>query len=145
MIQGYFYLHVNGDLIYKNNPDAITDIRDSDFCRSVWVYNGERATAWQILVEALSLGAKQKRIEELAKKWGCDNKDAKHYAQYLGLQLDVDGTAKTARRPNDFFTYPESPCGFGDTYLEAMADLCKQLGFVGGKMWNSTFIDLIKK
>jgi len=144
MIQGYYYLHENKELIYKNSPDAIVDIRDNDLCHSAWAWDGERPTAWQILVEALSLDAEKGRIKELAEKWNCNDKDAKNYADYLGLQLDIDGNTMTARRPEDFETYPESPCGFGDTYLDAMADLCKQMGFVGGKMWNVTFIDLVR-
>ncbi len=144
MIQGYYYLHENNDLIYKNTPDAILDIRDSDLCKSAWAYDGQRPTAWQILVEALSLGANQNRIKELSDKWNCKDDDAENYAKYLGINLNVDGTAKTAYK-EDFTNLQECPCGFGDTYLEAMADLCKQLGFVGGKMWTKTFVDCIKE
>ena len=82
MIQGWYYLHENKELIYKNDPDAITDIRDSDLCHSAWAWDGQRHTAWQILTEALSLGAKSERIKELADKWGCTNADAENYAGY---------------------------------------------------------------
>ena len=51
----------------------------------------------------------------------------------------------TAKRLYDSNIYPKSPCGVGSNYLEAMADLCNQLGYVGGKMWNTTFVDLIQK
>ena len=36
MILGWYYLHVNKELIWKNDPDAIVDIRDSDLCHSAW-------------------------------------------------------------------------------------------------------------
>ena len=71
-IQGWYYLHQNKDLIYKPNPDAIVDIRDSDLCHSAWAWDGQRSSVWQILVEANSLGANKERIEELSKKWVCD-------------------------------------------------------------------------
>jgi len=143
-IQGWYYLHVNGDLIYKNNPDAIVDIRDSDLCRSAWSWDGKRQSAWQILVEASSLGAKSERIEKLTKDWGCDDVDAEEYAKYVGCVLGVDGDRKTATR-RDFENLQESLCGFGETYLHAMSDLCKQLGFVGGTLlWHATFLDLLK-
>jgi hypothetical protein len=144
-IQGWFYLHVNGDLIYKNNPDAITDIRDSDLCRSAWGWDGQRPTAWQILVEASSLGANPDRIVKLSKDWKCDDADAVNFANRIGVALGVDGSQKTATRI-DFVNLQESPCGFGQTHLLAMADLCKQLGFTGGTLlWHGTFADLLKK
>lgn len=65
MIEGYYYLHVNKDLIYKRGSDSIIDIRESDFCDSAWAFQPEdRAVAWGMLVEALSLDAKQKRKAE---------------------------------------------------------------------------------
>ncbi len=144
MIQGYYYLHKNKELIYKNSPDAIVGIRDSDLCHSAWAYDGQRQTVWQILVEALSLGADKDRIKELSEKWKCDDFDAINYAEYLGINLDKDGNAKTAFK-KDFDNLQESECGFGDTHLEAMADLCKQLGFKGGKVWQNTFKHLLNK
>lgn len=141
MIQGWYYLHENKDLIYKGSPDAIEDIRDSDLCHSAWPWDGERPTAWRILVEAKSLGVRPDRIKELADKWKCTNDDAEQYAKYVGIELGMDGNQCFARRA-DFINLQESHCGFGDTNLDAMADLCKQLGFTGGKMWNSTFSDL---
>lgn len=142
MIQGWYYLHVNKELIYKNNPDAITDIRDSDLCHSAWAWDGQRPTAWQILTEALSLGAKKERIHELAEKWGCTDVDAGNYAKYLGIELGMDGNAHYARCA-DFKNLQESPIGFGNSYLEAMSELAKELGYKGGKMWNATFKDLV--
>jgi len=143
MIQGYYYLHENKELIYKRGSDAIVDIRESDLCISAWAFDEQRKTAWQILVEALSLNANKERIFELARKWGCDDEDALIYAKYLNINLEIDGSMKTATCKN-FVNLQESPCGFGETYLEALADLCKQLGFKGGKLWNKTFEDLVK-
>ena len=143
MIQGYYYLHENKELIYKPGSDSIIDIRESNLCHSAWAWDEERFTAWGILVEALSLGANKKRIKELAKRWKCDNKDAQNYAEYLGFEIEMDGDSYNAKR-KDFVNLMESPCGFGDSYLEAMASLCKQLGFKGGKMWNVTFEGLLR-
>ena len=142
MIQGWYYLHVNKDLIYKNNPDAIADIRDSDLCHTAWAWDGQRSTAWQILVEAYCLGAKKERIEELAEKWGCTNNDAENYANYLGIKLGVDGNQCFAARV-DFEDIQVSPMGWGDNYLESMSELAKELGYKGGTMWNRTFSDLV--
>jgi hypothetical protein len=142
-IKGWYYLHENKELIYKNSPNAIVDIRDSDLCHSAWAWDGQRQTAWQILVESLSLGADKERVLELAKQWECDDKDAEQYAEFLGIKLGVDGNQKYAAK-KDFINIQESPIGFGDTNLEAMAALCKELGFRGGKMWQDTFQDLVK-
>lgn len=142
-IKGYYYLHENSNLIYKNSPDAIIDIRDSDLCKSAWAWDGTPQTAWQICVEALSIGVNRDRILELANKWNVNDNDADNYANHLGLILGIDGNKKTATT-SYFENIQQDACGFGDTYLEAMSDLCKQLGFTGGKMWNSTFEDLVK-
>lgn len=142
--QGWFYLHVNNELIYKNNPDAIIDIRDSDLCHSAWSWEATRSCAWRILIEALSLGANSQRIADLAKTWECTDSDATIYADLIGVKLGEDGDKKTATR-SDFENLQDSPCGFGDTYLVAMADLCRQLGFRGGKMWGISFEELVKK
>ena len=144
MILGYYYLHENKELIYKPGSDSIVDIRDSDLCHSAWPIDPtNRSHAWDILVEANALGANKNRIQELAEKWGCDNEDAEHYAKYIGIEIGMDGDAYFARRL-DFVNQVESPIGFGESYLEAMSELAKELGYKGGKMWNATFKTLVK-
>jgi len=143
-ITGWYYHHTNNSLIYKPDPEASTGIRESDFATTMWPWDGTRPTAWRILVEALSLGVEKERILELASDWKCDDADAVKYAEYAGIKLNKDGNMKTASR-KDFINLHDCPMGFGETYLEAMAGLCKELGFKGGKMWNATFEDLLKQ
>lgn len=142
-IIGWYYLHINGSLIYKPDSEGVcADIRDSDFARSMWSIDpSDRENAWNILVEALSLGADKKRIDELAEKWRCDDEDAGYYADRLDITLEKDGNAWCAK-PSGFVDLAESPAGFGDTCLEALAALCEEVGYSGGKMWNATFKDL---
>lgn len=135
MIEGWFYLHDNKELIYKNSSDAIIDIRESDLCHSAWGWDGTRQSAWTTLVEAHSLGANKERIKELSDKWKCDEKDAVNYAEYLGINIEEKDSKKIA--------YVNNYIGEGNSYLEAMSDLCKKLGYSGGKMWNHTFKSLI--
>lgn len=144
-IIGWYYHHTNNELIFRRDtPGQEADIRESDFATSLWAWDGTRRTAWQILIEALSLGVDLERIKGLASLWGCDETDAMLYAHYVGIELGKDGNMQTACR-KDFKDLHESPMGFGETRLEAMADLCKNLGFKGGKMWNTTFNDLLKQ
>ncbi|MFA7667325.1 MAG: hypothetical protein WCY32_14545 [Burkholderiaceae bacterium] len=141
--QGWYYLHENGELIYKPHPDAVMDIRDSDLARALWpVDPSDRLGAWTILVEALAAGANLPRIKELAAKWGCDDEDAQKYASRIGCQLSMDGDQWYATR-TDFISLQESPAGFGVTALEAMADLCRSLGYRPAKMWGTSFADLL--
>ena len=144
-IIGWYYLHTNGSLIYKRElGDTVADLRESPFVRGIWPLDTEnRENAWRICVEGLASGANPERVKELAEKWQCDDNDAEIYAGQVGVVLGTDGNQKTATR-RDFKDLQESPCGFGDTNLEAMADLCKQLGFKPSKMWGSTFGDLLK-
>jgi len=141
-MDGIYYLHKNNDLIYKHGTGNAADIRESDLAKSMWFFDKtDRESAWSILVEALSLGAKKSRILELAKKWKCDDNDADIYANRLNLVLELDDNAWCCHHIN-FTNMMGCPVGFGDTKLEAMAEFCKEIGYTGGKMWNASFKDL---
>lgn len=144
-IVGWYYLHTNGELIYKPDPEAAADIRDSDFARGMWpIATKDRAGAWSLLVEACAAGANTARVAELATKWGCDDADAEIYAVRVGCILKRDGAAWCAHRA-DFENLQASPAGFGDTALAAMADLCRSLGYTPSKMWGSCFQDVLSQ
>jgi hypothetical protein len=88
-IEGWYYLHTNGELIYKRDLDgAVADLRESDFVRHFWPCDPtDREGAWNILVEALALGASPSRVNELAIKWQCNDEDALVYAERLQIKL----------------------------------------------------------
>jgi len=141
-----YYLHTNGDLIYKREFDGSTvaGIRESDFAVGLWFFDPQdRESAWAILVEGLAAGASKDRIADLMGTWQCDNEDAVHYAKRIGCALSQDGDQYCATCA-DFLNLQESPAGFGHTALEAMADLCKTLGYSPSKMWGASFADLCK-
>lgn len=143
---GWYYLHTNGDLIYKRDLDGTAaDIRESDFARGLWPMEPtDREGAWNIVVEGLAAGAKMARVKELADLWGCDDADAKFYAERIGVKLSRDGNQWCATRW-DFQNLQESPAGFGDTCLQAMGALAKELGYRPWKMWGAHFSDLLKQ
>lgn len=145
MIQGWYYLHVNGELIYKRDLNGTAaDIRESDFAVGMWPVDIEdRKGAWNTLVEAWAAGAKQYRLLELAEKWGCDDNDAMVYTDVIGANLFLDGNKWCATRL-DFEDLQKSPAGFGHNALEALAELCKALGYKPSKMWGQTFESLLK-
>jgi len=128
MNDGYYYLHTNGDVIYKKfEPEA-----DSPFVVKVWPVNVEdRAQAWLIAIEALALGARKQRIDELARKWGLTDEDALLFVKHARLsngtpafELTRDGNKWCATYHN-FIDLQTSHAGFGDTALEAFAELAK--------------------
>lgn len=146
MTSGYYYLHTNGDLIYKRNLDTgqVADFRESNFVKMFWSFDPEdRSTVWRVLVESLACGANIERVMELADKWECDDEDAKMYVNYLDdtVKLEMDGGSWCATR-EDFIDLQESPAGFGDTCLEALGELCKDLGYIPQKMWGNSFENL---
>jgi len=145
MITGFYYLHTNNDLILKHNlPGTAADIRESDFAVMLWpVDTKNRENAWQILIEALACGADLVRILELAVLWHCDDADAQVYADRVGILLSLDGDQWCATR-KDFVNFQESSAGFGKYALDAMAALCKDLGYKPQKMWGASFVDLLK-
>lgn len=129
-IVGWYYLHTNGDLIYKRElSETVADLRESDFVVMLWPVDSEdRASAWRILVEALACGAHKERVLHLAEYWECDDEDAKIYANQIGVKLSIDGE-KWCATCNDFVDLQTSPAGFGNTALEALAELRKALGY----------------
>lgn len=143
---GWYYLHTSGDLIYKpDHGGTAADIRESDFARALWpVDPTDRAGAWAILVEALAAGAKPERVRGLALKWVCDDEDAGFYADRVGAKVFRDGAAWCATR-KDFVNLQESPAGFGDTALDALAALAKEIGYRPAKMWGASFADLLAR
>jgi hypothetical protein len=145
-IVGWYYLHENGELIYKVDHDGTAaDIRDSSFARGLWPIDpNDRLGAWNLLVEALAANANRARVKELAAKWHCTDIDAANYAERVGAKISIDGPQWCATS-NDFIDLQQSPAGFGDTALEAMAELCKELGYRPSKMWGASFRDLLKE
>jgi hypothetical protein len=146
MADGWYYLHINGELIYKRElGGTAADIRESDFARALWPMNPEdRQGAWRILIESLASGANPVRVKDLAKKWHCDDKDAEIYAERVGIDWWADG-GKWCATAKNFVNLAESPAGFGDTLLEAFAELAKALGYKPQKMWGNSFADLLSQ
>lgn len=78
MNDGFYYLHTNGDLIFK--PAIAVDSSEyfnSPFVKRVWPIDlKNRLCAWKIVFEALWLKCSIPRAKELVDKWGLDYKDS---------------------------------------------------------------------
>lgn len=146
MNTGWYYLHENGELIYKRDlGDTAADLRESDLVRMLWpVDERDRETAWNILVEGLAFGAKPEAVADLADKWGCNDEDAAVYAERIGARVFRDGSQWIATR-SDFVDVQASPCGFGATALAALAELAKTLGHRPVKLWGAKFRDVLAR
>lgn len=84
-----YYLHENGNLIYK----PIESVEpDSPFVKKIWnVEVTDRSTAWLIILESLALGANVDRVKELIKKWNCTMKDfVCNYMRYVDMPTDLE-------------------------------------------------------
>lgn len=145
-IEGWYYLHENGDLIYKRElGETAADIRESSFAKGLWPLDPAcRGHAWKIIIEGLAAGAKADRVRELVNKWQCDTEDAQRYAKHIGVLLSMDGNKWCATK-NDFINLQEDEAGFGDECYEAMADLAQDLGYQPSKMWGASFRDLVSR
>lgn len=143
---GWYYLHTNGNLIYKRElGETAGEIRESSFARALWPVDPEnREYVWRILIEALAAGADKTRITELSKKWECSDEDADVYADRVGCNIFKDGD-KWCATDGSFVNLQQSPAGFGDTKLEAMASLALELGYIPSKLWGATFHDLLNE
>lgn len=129
-MNSYYYLHTNGELIHKNDPfnTIEQDLLESSFVVNYWkVDNTDRSNAWKILIEALALGAKKERINELAIKWNCTNEDAINYALRKDITLYKDDLYYATTNNRSY----NKIIGNGNSYLEAFSDLYKQIyGFL---------------
>lgn len=78
-MKGYYYLHTNGDLIWKSEYHSPEDF-DSPFVRKWWTVNpSDRSCAWKIILEGLSCGASIDRVKRLAAHWNCTVQDLVEY------------------------------------------------------------------
>ena len=78
-MNGYYYLHTNGSLIFKPDSFDPKDF-DSSFVKEWWrIDTQDRKTAWNVIIEGLALGAKLDDVKRLVKKWNCTKKDLPHY------------------------------------------------------------------
>ena len=76
---GFYYLHTDGNLIFK--PASMVDYDphyfDSPFIKKVWRLDFKnRFDAWRLILEALSMGCSIPRAKELAEKWGLTLEDS---------------------------------------------------------------------
>lgn len=144
-IAGYYYLHTNGELIYKRGEGQDQDIRESDFAIMLWPCDFQkREYAWRILIEALCCGARPDVITALAEKWKCDDLDAMNYAVAVNAKAYFTDHVWTITR-HDFVNLNESPAGVGASALTAFASLCSTLGYHAFKDGNGrTFAQLLE-
>lgn len=147
-VEGWYYLHQNGDVILRRNAGRHTllDMQESPLVRAVWEADRtRRECAWTILIEGLASGARPDRIRELALKWRCDDADGQEYAKRIGVHVVRDGSQWFAHTA-DFVNLQESTCyGFGATVLEALAELAKALGYKPSPMGSISFTTLAKR
>ena len=133
-------------MIYKTKQlgGVQADLEDSTFVKAFWPVNPfNRENAWTIAVEALAGGALPARVREVAEKWKLTDEDAKIYAARVGALIERDGNQWCAMR-GDFINLQESPAGFGDTAMDALAQLALALGFKPGKPQRRGFTVLLK-
>jgi hypothetical protein len=145
-MDGWYYLHVNGELIFKRDLDGTAaDIRESGFAVGLWPCDHtDRETAWTIVVEGLAAGAKRERVMELAKKWNCTDEDGKFYATRIGAALVHDPAGPHGPEWRATKKGEDSPVGYGTTVIQALASLAMVLGYKPSKMWGATFKDLLR-
>lgn len=128
MSAGFYYLHTNGDLIWKKfRPE-----RDpGGFVRRVWPMDpSRREDGYVILVEAAALGADMNRVLELARKWGMDGDDGLVFCERMGFVCSPHegeaGSGYLLRHKDDA---PERTSGEGSSPLLALISYTRQGDF----------------
>ena len=83
---GYYYLHTNGNLIYKSSfvVESDPEYFSSPFVKKYWkIKFSDRKDAWTLIIEALALGANINKIKELADKWHLDFNDSVEFVSRI--------------------------------------------------------------
>lgn len=145
--KGWYYLHATGDVIWKGAAYTdVADLRNSDFVIAFWPFReGDREAGWTMLVEALAAGARDRRIEELAAKWGADDEDGREYARRINVTLAHDDEGWLAV-PEGTADLPRAgAAGRGPTVLVALAALAKAVGWAPTKSWGPSFPDAVNR
>lgn len=139
-MEGWYYLHTNGDLIYKGAAyTSRADFHESSFVRAYWPFTpDDRENAWTILVEALAAGARPARVLELAETWGCDDGDGLVYASRVGVLVERVGSVRWQAG-----TGHAANIGEGTSVLEALTELALKLGYRPAKTWGASFPNLV--
>jgi len=142
MSAAFYYLHENGDLIYKN-PQFINeeDFIESPFVKTYWFLDTtRRETVWEFLIEAYGYASKN-RIYDLCSKWGIDDKDAIYYIKYLN------------NISNKKFRYEFGESNMlefdniilkGNSYLHMLNSICHSIKYKIEKPRINTFHNLLK-
>lgn len=121
----YYYLHVNHDLIHKSKHFNTSGFEESSFVVTWWLVDlNNRLDSYNMLIAAYILGAEEKRIFELAKKWGITNSDVPNYLERMGLKWEMDGSDYCVKI-EDFEDLNVSQVGFGESLFEAVLQFFK--------------------
>ena len=112
---GFYYLLESGSIIWtKELTEPVGGIK------RLW-----RGFAWQVVTEAMALGANQDDVDRLINKWAVGSDDeAQRYAEKNHLKLFKDGNQWCATF-EDFENLQESDAGFGQTAFKALIALAK--------------------
>lgn len=127
-VEGYYYLHTNGDVIYKKRLDdaQMADFHESPFVVHVWQFDPEeRAVAYVIVAEASALGAKPERIEELIAHWNITDEDAQVFAERTHMVLKHDDDHWDCFFEGAPLDGEDPQVGQGKRAIDAIIALCK--------------------
>jgi hypothetical protein len=145
---GYYYLHVNGDVIFKRDlGGTYEDLVDTDFAVHIWHPDKtDRADAWELVVEAMAFGANAGRLTQLEERWGLDEDDGLIYCERLRIQTHYgeteNGPLWTARIDgNDGRVYEAASVRL----LPALAELARQVGCCPNKGLESGFNHRVRR
>lgn len=116
MIDGWYYLHKNGDLIYKKykfKPEF-----DSSFVKGIWPIDIQnRATLWTMLLESAYRGARKERLQEIMQKNNCTVEDC---IEYILRTPEPSNEARTGLSVVAYLIF--------DTTAKTIIDKAEQIG-----------------
>lgn len=137
----WMYLHVHGTLHFKQC--YADELLDSPFVRCYWPCDNSRQSLWQVAIESLAMGVSRAEVLRVLESNKFEIDDCVNYINFLNARLSKDGNQWCVTR-GDFVNLEVSPSGFGDTPMDALADLLKNVGFKGRGMWCHDINSLVK-
>lgn len=128
-ILGYYYLHVNGNLIWKRYIDdkQEEEIYNSDLVKKFWtIRENERESLWAVAIEAYCWGNEvtAPQVEEFSIKHNLSNLDGEFFAERAGMYVaQSSDSVYTVGFIGDIGATPQ--IGTGKNALKAFIDLAR--------------------
>lgn len=116
----FYYLDPNGRLVFKSKDYDRNFLDEAVHVIAYWILDlNDRAAAYRMLLQALTLGADKEEIYEHAAEFNMNNQDVERYLVRYKMMSERAGNVWQVKMIDQLH-----PIGTGNTKFQALADWC---------------------